>query len=183
MQMNMEIDHTCGSICNMNGDFDIFVYDDFFKEEIQKEIWEKMMRPKWSFTGGGKINRFWHMDGLEKEKYFSEYLYGIICKKLNKKFSSIGRIYANGQTAGQNGSLHSDDGEITFLYYANLEWKIQYLGHLMFIDLEKDEIIKTISYKPNRAVLFPANIKHFSQAPHSKLFNDVRVSLAYKFYM
>ena len=57
-------------------------YDDFFKEEIQKEIWEKMMRPKWSFTGGGKINRFWHMDGLEKEKYFSEYLYKIICKKL-----------------------------------------------------------------------------------------------------
>jgi len=161
----------------------ISVYDNFFEEEIQNEIWEKMMRPKWSFTGGGAINHFWHMDGLEKEKYFSEYLYEIICKKLDKKFTSIGRIYANGQTAGQNGSIHSDDGEMTFLYYPNLEWKIKYLGHLMFIDLENDEIIKTISYKSNRAVLFPANIRHFAQAPHSKFFNDVRVSLAYKFYM
>ena len=179
--MNTEIDHTCGTICNMSPN--ISVYDNFFEEEIQNEIWEKMMRPKWSFTGGGTINRFWHMDGLEKEKYFSEYLYEIICKKLDKRFTSIGRIYANGQTAGQNGSIHSDDGETTFLYYANLEWKIQYLGHLMFIDLENDEIIKTVSYKPNRAVLFPANIKHFAQAPNSKFFNDVRVSLAYKFYM
>ena len=67
----------------------IKVIDNFFKEGIQKKIWEKMMRPKWSYTGGGKTrNRFWHMDGLEKEKYFNEYLYKIICKKLDKKFSN-----------------------------------------------------------------------------------------------
>ena len=66
----------------------IKVIDNFFEEEIQKEIWKKMMRPKWSYTGGGTTrNRFWHMDGLEKEEYFNEYLYKIICKKLDKKFS------------------------------------------------------------------------------------------------
>ena len=65
----------------------IKVIDNFFEEEIQKEIWKKMMRPKWSYTGGGTTrNRFWHMDGLEKEEYFNEYLYKIICKKLDKKF-------------------------------------------------------------------------------------------------
>ena len=68
----------------------IKVINNFFGEEIQKEIWKKMMRPKWSYTGGGTTrNRFWDMDGLEKEEYFNEYLYKIICKKLDKKFSSI----------------------------------------------------------------------------------------------
>ena len=30
----------------------IKVYDDFFSEELRQEIWDKMMRPKWNFTGG-----------------------------------------------------------------------------------------------------------------------------------
>ena len=31
----------------------IKVIDNFFEEGIQKKIWKKMMRPKWSYTGGG----------------------------------------------------------------------------------------------------------------------------------
>ena len=163
-----------------NKDLNISVYDNFFEEEIQKEIWKKMMRPKWSYTGGGTTsNRFWHMDGLENEKYFNEYLYEIICKKLNKKFSNILRIYANGQTPGQNGSIHRDDGEMTFLYYANLEWKMEYQGHLNFyIDGGKETVI----YKSNRVVLFPADLRHCAEAPSNKA-KELRVSLAYKLYM
>ena len=164
----------------MNSSLDISVYDNFFEEEIQKEIWEKMLKPKWSYTGGGTSrNRFWHMDGLEKEKYFSEYLYEIICKKLDKKFTSIGRIYANGQTVGQNGSIHSDDGEMTFIYYPNLEWKTEYQGNLNFY--HNREIIETVIYKSNRAILFPAHMIHGAEAPIGK--EQLRVSLAYKFYI
>ena len=156
----------------------IKVIDNFFEEEIQKEIWKKMMRPKWSYTGGGTTrNRFWHMDGLEKEKYFKEYLYKIICKKLDKKFSNIVRIYANGQTPGQNGSIHRDDGDITFLYYANLEWKMEYQGHLNFYI--NREIKETVTYKSNRAVLFSADMVHCAEAPSDKA-KELRVSLAYK---
>ena len=156
----------------------IKVIDNFFEEGIQKKIWEKMMRPKWSYTGGGTTrNRFWHMDGLEKEKYFKEYLYKIICKKLDKKFSNIVRIYANGQTAGQCGTPHYDDADLTFLYYPAPEWDITWQGHLNFYI--NREIKETVTYKSNRAVLFSADMVHCAEAPTDKA-KELRVSLAYK---
>ena len=38
----------------------------------------------------------------------------MISSKLNGKFKVL-RIYTNGQTAGQCGSLHNDDGDFTFI--------------------------------------------------------------------
>ena len=109
------------------------------------------------------------------------------------------RIYTNGQTAGQCGYPHTDDGHLTFLYFTNLEWKIDWQGHLMLInrtgpvykkdewedwsfksDTKSDEISQVITYKPNRAVIFPAHIVHHADAPH-RLYNWLRISLAYKF--
>ena len=91
----------------------IKVHDDFFSEDTRKEIWDLLLRPKWAPDGGSVNNWFWHMDNLESEKYFSEYLYEIICDKLKINYK-IGRIYANGQSAGQCGNPHTDDGDYTF---------------------------------------------------------------------
>ena len=159
---------------------DISVYDDFFPIDIQKEIFHKLMTSHaWSYTGGGEISRFWHVDGLENDDYFSSFLYDKICQNLNKKFSAFSRIYANGQTSCQYGVPHIDDGDMTFLYYPNLEWQLTWQGGLFFI--KNNEIYKTITYKPNRAVLFPAKIKHYADAP-SRLYNELRISLAYKLW-
>ncbi len=155
---------------------EIEVFDNFFTEDIRKEIFNLLQRPQWSFTGGSPFQKFWHIDGLEKEEYFREYLFNLIQDKI-KMQCIFKRIYANGQTAGQCGTPHIDDGEFTFLYYPNPEWRIEYQGHLMF--LEGNEIFKTVSYKPNRAVLFPAKIKHYADAPN-RMFTDIRISLAYK---
>ena len=96
----------------------IKVFDNFLSEELRQEIWEKMMRPKWSFTGGNPTCRFWHMNDLEKEEYFNTYLYEIILDKLGPKFKEIicgcARIYANGMGATQCGNPHRDDGDLTF---------------------------------------------------------------------
>ncbi len=155
---------------------EIEVFDNFFAEDIRKEIFNLLQRPQWSLTGGSPFQKFWHIDGLEKEEYFSEYLFNLIQDKIKRK-CMFKRIYANGQTAGQCGTPHIDDGEFTFLYYPNPEWRIDYQGHLMF--LKYNEIFKTVSYKPNRAVLFSAKIKHYADAPNT-LFRDIRISLAYK---
>jgi hypothetical protein len=158
----------------------ISVYDDFFPIDIQKEIFHKLMTSHaWSYTGGGEISRFWHVDELENDDYFSSFLYDKICQNLNKKFSAFSRIYANGQTSCQYGVPHIDDGDMTFLYYPNLEWQLTWQGGLFFI--KNNEIYKTITYKPNRAVLFPAKIKHYADAP-SRLYNELRISLAYKLW-
>ena len=42
-----------------------------------------------------------------------------------------------------------------------------------------DEIQNTITYKPNRAVIFPGKLIHYAEAPH-RYYSGLRVSLAYK---
>ena len=52
-----------------------------------------------------------------------------------------------------------------------------------FISLEGEdsssEIARTITYKPNRAIILPANIYHYADAPH-RMFNGLRISVAWK---
>ena len=157
----------------------IDVYDDFFTEGIREEVWNLMLRPKWTPDGGNPNNWFWHMNELEEESYFNDYLYNIICDKLEKKYK-VKRIYANGQSAGQSGNPHMDDGDFTFLYYPNPEWKVEWGGHLVFLNKEETETNKIVSYKPNRAVIFPSEIPHAVDGI-SRFYPLVRMSLAYKF--
>ena len=158
------------------------IYDDFFTEEIHLEIFNRLRTPRWGLSGGTerKPEIFWHFDGLEKENYFSEFLYNLICEKLNRKFSGFKRIYANGQTAGQCGTPHRDDGDLTFLYYPADMWDVKWQGHLIFLD-ENGEGDRIVIHKPNRAVLFDGKQKHYADAP-SRFFNGLRISLAYKLW-
>ena len=158
------------------------IYDDFFTEEIHLEIFNRLRTPRWGLSGGTerKPEIFWHFDGLEKENYFSEFLYNLICEKLNRKFSGFKRIYANGQTAGQCGTPHRDDGDLTFLYYPADMWDVKWQGHLIFLD-ENGEGDRIVIHKPNRAVLFNGKQRHYADAP-SRFFNGLRISLAYKLW-
>jgi len=160
----------------------IEVYDDFFDDDIHQEVYSKLMRPNWGISGNnpGKLEIFWHYEGLENEEYFSEYLYEKICNKLDTEFKGFERIYANGQTAGQYGTPHYDDGDLTFLYYPSPVWDTNWQGHLMFMN-EVDEVVRVVEHKPNRAVLFTGIIKHYADAPH-RWFNGLRISLAYKLW-
>ena len=160
----------------------IEVYDDFFDDDIHQEVYSKLMRPNWGISGNnpGKLEIFWHYEGLENEEYFSEYLYKKICNKLDTEFKGFERIYANGQTAGQCGTPHYDDGDLTFLYYPSPVWDTNWQGHLMFMN-ETDEVVRVVEHKPNRAVLFTGIIKHYADAPH-RWFNGLRISLAYKLW-
>jgi len=161
----------------------IEVYDDFFDEDTQNEVYSKLMRPNWGISGNnpGKPEIFWHYEGLENEEYFSEYLYKKICNKLDREFKGVERIYANGQTAGQYGTPHYDDGDLTFLYYPSPVWDTNWQGHLMFMN-ESDEVVRVVEHKANRAVLFLGRIKHYADAPH-RWFNGLRISLAYKLWI
>ena len=154
------------------------IIDNFFSENIRREIYDLLRYgSNWSFTGGREDRRFWHVDKLEEDIFFNTYLFNIICDELDKDFS-IKRIYANGQTANQCGNPHYDDGDMTFIYYPNPVWKLEDQGHLIFLKSD-DEVSNVVTYKSNRAILFPSSIKHYSDAPH-RLFSGLRISLAYK---
>ena len=175
---------------------DIKIIDDFFSDTIHKQVWEYLhpTKPIWSLTGGSSQPNsytFWHVDDLEKEEYFSRFLFKKIITKLGEKYSDYNflRIYANGQTAGQSGNVHPDDGDVTFLYYPMPTWIYQWGGELIFCDSLKEmnyklderavESQRVVRVRPNRAVLFPAKILHHATAPN-RFFNNLRVSLAYK---
>ena len=153
----------------------IEVYDDFFDESVRQEIFGKLMEPKWQLTGGSPYNKFWHIEDLHGEEYFNTYIFDIIKKKIGEDFT-YERIYANGQTAGQCGTPHKDEGDLTFLYYPAPEWDINWQGHLIFPIEER-----IIEYKSNRSVLFDASIEHYADAP-SRFFANLRISLAYKLW-
>ena len=164
---------------------EIIVFDNFLEYKVQKKILESLSRPKWSFNGGNlDISTFWHMRNLEDEDFYSVYLLNIIQKAVKKQFDVI-NIYANGQTAGQSGCPHIDTGDYTFLYYPTLDWNNTMGGALNFLNLidendsEDSEIIKSVSYKTNRAVFFPCRISHYSDPP-DRHYNGIRLSLAWK---
>ena len=78
---------------NHTTSMNINVIDNFFSEEIHKEVYHKFIKTsKWSFTGGNNSNPFWHIDGLEKDEYFNNiigecpeneklYVYGLFLLK------------------------------------------------------------------------------------------------------
>jgi hypothetical protein len=156
---------------------EIKIFDNFLNYIDHEKVLNYMSRPCWSFDGGGDFSRFWHMNGLENEPLFSEYLFSKICRKLNLKLKIV-RTYANGQTACQSGVPHTDDGDITFLYYPTQNWEVWMGGSLNFLD-SKFEIIRSIQYKENRGLCFPANTMHYAGAPERR-FNGLRISIAWK---
>ena len=159
----------------------IKILDNVFNEDEFVSINHHLQEPKWSFTGGGTNDDgdfksfFWHMNDLEKNNYFLS-LYEKLVNHLELKNTSIARIYANGQTAGQSGVPHKDDGDLTILYFPT-PWKHHYGGHLNFI--ENNNLKSVIEYKTNRLVVFPAKTIHYASPPERQ-YDGLRISLAFK---
>jgi len=175
--------------------YELKIHDNFFPPEEIETINSYLTRPKWSFNGGGSYvndtsfnSHFWHMDGLEKEDYFGKDIWEFVrrqCFGYDKSYYrsqppykkvELIRIYANGQTAGQHGVPHKDDGDITVLYFPN-KWEHYWGGHLHLI--WDNHIDRIVQYKHNRIVMFDANVEHYSTAPVLS-YGGLRMSLAFK---
>ena len=161
---------------------EIHVYEDVLSPEMVEVCLNKLSQPRWRFAGGGKDRRFWHMDGLEKDSFFNEDFFGII-ETLTGQTFWIDRIYANGQTACQDGISHVDHARsdaYTFVYFPNPEWDPSHGGNLLFMDSHYGEIIRAVSYRPNRGVFFPGSgLYHMAQTT-SRWFGGLRVSVGFK---
>ena len=161
----------------------ISIFNNFLSPELQVEVLKVLRNPGWSLGGYPAIEndshntaRLWHMNGLQNYPLFSEVIYKIICRMYEIDFK-VKRIYANGQLACQKGDIHQDDGDLTFLYYPLQVWRPEWGGNLMFY--EGHDVAKCISYRPNRAVAFPARLTHGAEAP-SKNYDGLRVSIGFK---
>lgn len=72
------------------------------------------------------------------------------------------RCYLNGYTYGTDSYFHFDSqrpDEHTTIVYMNDYWDPDWAGETVFLDVH-DEILKSVLPKANRAIIFPANVKH-----------------------
>jgi Rps23 Pro-64 3,4-dihydroxylase Tpa1-like proline 4-hydroxylase len=145
------------------------------KSILQEGHWD--LRGK-SFDNGLE---FWFMD-LSGNPYFSEYLNRKISETSNLKLKLM-RVYANGQTFGQNGSFHQDsedENAVTAVLYMNEidesvldEWG----GETQF---KFNDSIVSNQPLANSLIVFKSNIFHRGLAP-SRFCPDMRVTIAWKF--
>jgi len=98
-------------------------------------------------------------------------LINFIIYKLNFiKPVKVLRVYTNLQYQNMEGTFHSDDGDITFLYMPSKGLNLDE-GHFEIKDEEK------IEYKFNRLIYFDAKKMHRGNAPKQ---NIPRITLAFK---
>lgn len=165
----------------------ILVYENFCNELeltkinniIKTKSWE------WGHTSDGRVidtSLFWTME-LSDESYFTEHLKNAIEKHFSKKFKLL-RVYANGQTFGQDGCFHKDSE------YPNHYTVCLYLTHIDknlvdaaggYITFKLPDKNYNVSYEPlfNRLIMFPSNYYHKGNA-FSRFFTDIRICVAWK---
>jgi len=180
----------------------ITVVDDFLSDEELKIVLKIIHNEKWIFghssqnKGDNSFNgflqdnfptnsvfaKFWHANLIEND-IFSKLLLKKIEKTFLKKFR-LDRVYANGQTFGQDGTYHQDSIEpntFTFCLYLNqYEKKDQeVLGGYLMIKVPEEKYI--LSYEPtfNRGVMFPSTYFHKGNS-FTRYFDDIRISVAWK---
>ncbi len=93
------------------------------------------------------------------------------------------RLYYNGQSHGQCGSMHNDmlqdeEGDfITVVYYANKQWSPEYGGFTVIVD--NNDNMHIVYPKPNSVVIFNSRFAHVGLEPTSN-FAGVRTTIAHK---
>ena len=97
---------------------------------------------------------------------------------------SIHKIQLNGQSMGQNGTVHIDSlvnsNERTLMVFINYKWKKEWGGEFQLLKeySDKSEIIKSIEYISGRVLLFDGSIPHRGLGP--LVPNGFRKSLIYR---
>ena len=104
----------------------------------------------------------------------------------NKLKLKPARAYINYYDFSTPSTIHTDetfDGKnYTFMYFPMPQWQPNWGGELLFYTNDQQEVVKGVSIKPNRLVLFDGSIPHCAKAPSilAKQANQDRFTIAYK---
>jgi hypothetical protein len=161
----------------------LVIKDNFLDENELKEILNIINGLSWKYgasSGDSNSVRFW-ISHLNNEKRIID----IISPKIEKISGlnlEIERVYANGQTYGQDGEFHTDHesyDRYTFILYVSpiFPENVDIVGG--FTQFKIDNQIVNVEPYQNRGCLFKSNIFHRGLAP-SREVDMLRVTLAFK---
>jgi len=167
----------------------IHVIDDFLQDDELNKVNEIIKSKTWSYghtSNGNRLNNdinFWNVK-LDDEDIFSMEIKKIIEKTFSKKLNLL-RVYANGQTFGQDGSYHIDndsENHYTFVLYINKINKedVDLAGGYIYFKLP--DLKYKICFEPlnNRGIFFPSTYIH-KAAAFTRFITDMRIAIAWKF--
>jgi 2OG-Fe(II) oxygenase superfamily len=136
----------------------------------------------WELGGKSKKNgkKFWYLD-LTSDPFYSDYLKRKIEETVKGRLELL-RVYANGQTFGQDGEFHQDaqePGHYTFILYTNLVDKIDSWGGETQFKI--DNFLRSYQPVTNSALFFNSTIFHRGLGPSRDAGDAMRVTIAWKF--
>lgn len=97
------------------------------------------------------------------------------------KIEHVHNIYVNGQTAMQDGTVHTDNEgtlDYTILYYVNMDWHSD-MGGATYFHTKGSSSPIALPFCPRRIALFSSRIPHHGAAP-VETTDSLRMTLAYK---
>jgi SM-20-related protein len=182
----------------------LFTVEDLLEEPARKQINDFLHMTGWKF--GWKSSRksdtfaFWHkhfagrrrINGEEQEQYpcadelktraplIHGFWLGLAETAL--KGHTLYRCYANGQSYGSEGTVHTDsksDRSYTAVYYPHETWQPDWGGETVLFNDDKSDILASIYPKPNRLAVFKGSIPHVARGV-SRICPVLRVVLAFK---
>ena len=184
-------------------DYDrVNIFDDFLTHDELEKCNAAYSKPAWTF---GQVSQtspistpFWMMK-LDDDLFFTKDLLLKIERATKKKYV-LQRVYANGQTFGQDGTYHQDDTSsdesYTFCLFVNKQITNETVdnigGEFVFkipitvnsytsISGNSTHIFSRVIVEPiyNRGILFPSNIFHKGLA-FNRYNKGLRISIAWK---
>jgi SM-20-related protein len=179
---------------------DIHVVDDFLEDSTFLNLSSSLADSAWSYgwrSSKGRNYGIWHTHivGGDKDCRIAcdhelkqdqeRQLYSTIWQELTRSHlneCSLLRAYANAQTYGLDGGVHTDNKAphecMTAIIYGHPYWAFPWGGELVFYTA-LGEVMYSVSPSPNRLVIFDSAIPHMARAPHREC-PALRVSLVYK---
>ena len=154
--------------------FEIKIFDNFLEgKDFQKLVSDDLIWKLQKSNHGKKELTF--LSSKKCDEFFNTYLFGKVGEKLDRGYYKLERVYFNGQWNGREGSLHSDNCDITALIYMS-PYEYGWGGFTEIMTEPEPTLIHPI---PNRLVIFPGNIPHKA---YSFAYQDcpLRVTLAFK---
>ena len=126
----------------------------------------------------GGTNKHWHVFLGHKVGELGDFV--PIWNQISDRYNyEMERAYLNAHTHGIEPHIHRDDGDMTFIYYPRMDWRIDWGGGTAIYDNDLNGITHHINYKGNRLIKFPANLPHQAQ-PVSRECYQLRTCVVFK---
>ena len=155
--------------------------DNFLEEHIAQLIYMQIKEVSWKYdydSVKGGTNKHWHVFLGHKVGELGDFV--PIWNQISDRYNyEMERAYLNAHTHGIEPHIHRDDGDMTFIYYPRMDWRIDWGGGTAIYDNELNNITHHINYKGNRLIMFPANLPHQAQ-PVSRECYQLRTCVVFK---